>query len=500
MTPEFRRLVRTHLFYFVVKAFTETHGRTPDGRDYIEHLCYFLQQLAQGEIKRLLINLPPRHLKTFIASICLAAWILGKRPATKIMIVSYGERLAESIAYQLREVLRSPWYREIFPKTKLSTDRSQVGHFFTPDGGAVYSASIDGPLGGFGANIILVDDPVDLKYAGDIERNANSARRFFGVVRTRLDNQKEGGICITQHRLNEEDLSGRVLREGGERWKRVVLPFFESRTRTYRRPDGGVYLRKKGTLLRQNGFSHKDVKELINSLVNPDFETLYQQNPAGLGSFRIKAEYLKRMDITGLPQVPLVVSVDPSGAGGPLNSYGVIQVWAPIGGQYLLRHQWRERARIDEMGKQLRKVVKRDRPSAILIEKAGNGEALLELARRKNWRNVIPVTPGDSKITRLLANKKPIRSGWIILPDYAEWVEEFIEELTRFPRAGSDDQVDAMTQFLDYMATKPVLHLPPPRALGAVALASQTIFDQTAPSREVGSQKGLAVLVTTRRF
>ena len=142
MTPEFIGLMHSNLFSFVRKAFWQVEKEKLRRDSYVMYLCYMLGQVASGEIKRLVINLPPRHLKTFVASICLAAWILGNRPSARILIVTYGERLAERIAFRIREIMLSRWYKEIFA-TRLAK-RTQVGDFVTTAGGGVYPRPIGG--------------------------------------------------------------------------------------------------------------------------------------------------------------------------------------------------------------------------------------------------------------------------------------------------------------------------------------------------------------------
>jgi predicted phage terminase large subunit-like protein len=496
MTPEFIGLVHRHFFSFVRKAFWETHGERLKPREYILFVCYNLAQLAGGEIKRLVINLPPRHLKTFVASICLAAWVLGNRPSAKILIVTYSERLADRIAFGIREIMQSRWYKKIFD-TRLSAKRTQVGDFVTTAGGGVYAASIDGSLTGFGADFILVDDPLDIKYAGDVEKNVHVNERFDNLVRTRLNNQKKGRIAIIQHRLSENDLSQHVLEEGG--WRRVVLPCLARTSRSYDCGEDGVYFRKKNSPLRPDAFSSRNIRKLEESLINPDFEALYQQNPGGLCSFKIREEHFPRMDIKDLSGVPLVLSVDPGGAGGRSNSYCVIQVWARINEHHVLVDQWREQANIGEMRARLTKMMALRRPAVVLIEKAGCGEELIRLARAKALGRVVSVTPnGRSKAERLYRYRKIIRSRRIVLRDDADWVDEFIDEFTRFPNAAFDDQVDAFTQYADFMDDNPVLQVPPSPAIGANALASCPLLVSTTAPTGMGSDKGLAVVATSR--
>ena len=142
MRADTEEAVRTHLVAFAMKAFAQcNHGRQLVPRPYVRFVARHLERVADGEIKRLVVALPPRHLKTFLASVCLAAWILAHNPSAKILIVSYGQELASKIAYDIRAILQSEWYRRLF-KTRLA--KAKLIDIATTSGGGVRSVSIEG--------------------------------------------------------------------------------------------------------------------------------------------------------------------------------------------------------------------------------------------------------------------------------------------------------------------------------------------------------------------
>jgi len=184
-------------------------------QEYVNYLCFELEKVASGKTKRLVINLPPRHLKTFLAAICMAAWTLARDPASRIIIITYNEDLAEHISLHVRRVLQSDWYREIFTKTRIAEDRARAGDFETTRGGAVYAVSSGGALAGRGADLIIFDDPLDLKDANNVVEIQRGIERFDNLIMSRLNNPEEGRVVIIAHRLNENDLSAHVRNEGG---------------------------------------------------------------------------------------------------------------------------------------------------------------------------------------------------------------------------------------------------------------------------------------------
>jgi hypothetical protein len=136
MKPEIESLLRENFEAFVMKVFRSLHdGEKLGPQSYIEYLCHELKEVANGNTRRLVVNLPPRHLKTFLG-ICLAAWILGRKPSSKILVATYADRLAQDIAYKIRQILQLPWYKTVF-KTRIAEDRAKVNDFATLQSGAV---------------------------------------------------------------------------------------------------------------------------------------------------------------------------------------------------------------------------------------------------------------------------------------------------------------------------------------------------------------------------
>ena len=224
-----KKLVQTEFLAFAMKAFAVLNkGRRLDNDKYLKLLAEVLSEVAAGRTKRLAVSMPPRHGKTFMASICLPAWILAHKSSAKIIVLSYGQDLADKIAYAIRAILRSDWFREAFD-TRLAKDRAKVMDFVTTDGGGVRSLSIEGGVTGLGADFIIIDDPVEIKDCDNSKRLQRVNDLFDDEIQTRLDNPKKGGIVVVAHRLSEDDLPGHVLNKGG--WKELKLPLIAPRAR-----------------------------------------------------------------------------------------------------------------------------------------------------------------------------------------------------------------------------------------------------------------------------
>jgi predicted phage terminase large subunit-like protein len=459
--------IRSSFLAFAIKAFAQLYpGKELVVHEYVKFLACHLEAVAAGERRRLVITLPPRHLKTFLASICLAAWILAHRPSARILILSYGQELADKIAYAIREILRSAWFCRLF-RTRIA--KRLLTDFITTANGCVRSVSIEGSVTGFGADVIIVDNAVQIKDCNNEKQLQRVNELFDSEIYTRLDNPKKGAIVIVAHRLAEDDLPGHVLQEGG--WKALRLPLIAPRRRTYE-VDGRVWERQKGELLRADAFTVRDV-ERLRSMAAPGFETLQQQDPGAHDHLHIKAKHFGVFLPAMVPSDgPVVLSIDPGQKGGPTNSFSVIQAWALHAGRYLLLDSWREQARYPDFRDQVRRFNRKYRPSVILVEATGQGPALISDIKAEQGLVIEPITPQGDKVTRLLKHRNALRSGIVALPEGARWVAEFIDELVQFPYGSFDDQVDAMTQVLDWLVQHPYIAERPSRALG-VAVNSQ---------------------------
>jgi predicted phage terminase large subunit-like protein len=489
MNIDAKKLVQTEFLAFTMKAFAYLNKGSDLGQDkYLKVLAERFARVAAGKTKRLVVSLPPRHFKTFMGSICLPAWILAHRPSAKIIILTYGQDLADKNAYAVRDILRSEWFKQAF-QTRIKKDRAKLADFVTTDGGGVRSLSIQGGVTGLGADYIIIDDSVEIKDCDNAKWLERVNVLFDDEIQTRLDNPKKGCIVVIAHRISEDDLPGHVLQKGG--WKQLKLPLIAMRSRTYDLGDGEVWERKKGELLRPDAFTKQDVRRLRCSK-QPGFETLYQQNPGGRDRLRIKAEFFPAFSAADQPmESPVILSIEPGQKGGPTNSFSVIQAWAPKDGAHLLLDQWREHASYPEFRSQARQFIRTYRPSAVLIEDTGQGPSLSSEIRPQNGMELVPITPVGDKVERLRRHRGAIRDGLVRLPQGAVWRAEFISEATQFPYGLFDDQMDALSQYLDWIAEHPNPPKRPPMAI-IHGVGSQGL---PLPSRSGVSNQGNGIVL-----
>lgn len=464
MKNEFKSILRNDFLAFARKAILELSGTKLDDDRYLEYLATKLTEFVDGKTRRLIVNLPPRHLKTQLFSVSLAAWKFAHQPSAKIMIVTYAEQLAETIARNIRSILQSEWFKEVF-ETRVAKDHSAVMDFATTAGGELYAVSFGGSITGRGADLIIVDDPHDIKDAGNPQQIEGTIELFNTVVLSRLNNRQTGQVIVIAHRVHEDDLSGHLLRQG--KWPHVVLPMVAMADAAYD-TDYGPWQRRKEELLRPNAFDSEDLEDLKANTHNPDFEMLYQQDADGRALPPLTEDCFPTFAMPPSRELACVMSVDAGMKPGPRNSFSTIQVWRPVGSNHYLVDQWRAQCEFDELRREFLGYFRRYRPSAILVERAANGHALISMMKGKHRELIHEITPEGSKTSRLRRHIETILARQILLPKGAAWRDGLVAECVAFPHGKFTDGVDAMTQYLDFMLTQPDLKGLPPRCVGAV--------------------------------
>jgi predicted phage terminase large subunit-like protein len=466
MNNKFNSLLRSDAFTFAQQAHMELHQYALDDNPYLHLLTYDVESIVLGDTKWYRCNLPPGHGKTFIFSVMLPAWVLAHDPTARILIVSYGEDLATEISRQIRSILRAPWFLAAFPQTRLAQDHQSARDFATTAGGRVHARSIDGAITGVRCDYLICDDLVQIRDCTNLARLEEVNSIFDTDLRTRLNNPKTGRIVVVQHRLHPRDLSGHL--KGRPGWKRRVLPLIAPEDRTYRLKIG-FWSREKNEALRPGAYPPEVVADLRENTRTPGFAPLFQQNFAGPGVLQLGREDFVLQHFYRPPAVSYVLSVDPNYKGEYGRSYAVVQCWGILGRRnYLLYDQWRGRANRAIFVDQISRMKGKYRPRVILMEDSGQG---LELkARFENSKTPVElVVPHGDKLSRLRPHLELFRNRRIILRAGAPFVMEFIAEFEKFPYGDYDDQVDAATQFFDFMESNDVpLAVPKPSSTGAL--------------------------------
>jgi len=227
-----RGALSTDFYAFFERAFRDIDQRlnlVP--ARYIELLTQTLTDVAHGKRLRAIINLPPRHLKSLIASVAFPAWLLGNDPTKRIAVISHSQSLASDLAIRCHRIMEAGWYRDIFPMTRLAADRNRRLDFETDQGGGRFAASIDTGVTGRGFDVIIIDDPLSAQDASSDTARNNVIQAYESMLASGLDNPARGAVIVVHQRLHENDLTGHLLPQGN--WHHLCLPLVAEATTTF---------------------------------------------------------------------------------------------------------------------------------------------------------------------------------------------------------------------------------------------------------------------------
>lgn len=415
---------------------------------YMDLLCATVEDCLLMRRPRVVISMPPRHLKTAIGSVLGCAWALGVDPKSQIIVASHSQTLAREIADQTKRVMTSDPYRAIFPETEIRPDRERASDFGTTAGGGRLGASFDTSLTGRGADIIVIDDPLSAQDAGSEKERQFVVDSFSNMIATRLNDPTRSAILVIGQRLHRQDLNGYLLDNGYDHLK-LSLEATDAEEFDYGR---GRFSRKAGEVLQPDRYGEEAVAKLKLTTPPHIFATQYQQVPTAISSGLVRREHFA--PYATVPQnCRTIVSWDLASSRGPSSSYTVGLCFKLSGEIAYLEHVYRQRLDFAEI-KQLAFDIEHRGGALHLIENASLGSALAAELMQAG-ANVVLCSPGaQSKIERLEAQLHHIIGGRVALPDHAPWLEAFLDEVTSFPYGSRDDQVDALSQFLKWISER----------------------------------------------
>jgi len=219
---EYRAILRQDFCAFIQRCFHELNPEAKFSMNWhIELIAAKLEACRQGKIKRLIINIPPRHLKSLCASIALPAWWLGHNAAAQVVDVTYGQELSDKLARDCRTIMMSCFYQDLFP-TRLSAQKQSVQEFVTTRQGFRLATSVGGVLTGRGGDVIIIDDPLKPDEALSLSQRRACNAWYDHTLVSRLNDKENGCIIVIMQRLHQDDLVGHLLEQGG--WEIIRLP------------------------------------------------------------------------------------------------------------------------------------------------------------------------------------------------------------------------------------------------------------------------------------
>lgn len=448
------QIMRGNFEAFLQGAFYEMHGSEIKWNWHHDVICDALFGCHMGEEKRLIINVPPRSLKSFICNIAWPAWLMGQNPRIKIISISYAQDLAGKFSRDQRQLMSSDFYKQIFPKTQINPKKCGETEFVTTAGGFRLATSTGGILTGRGADVIIIDDPIKPDDAYSQTQRGNCIRWIEGTLMTRLDDKDIGVMVMIMQRLHEEDPTGHFLEKGG--WKHLSFPSIADGDEKWQLRNRKIFSRREGEILHPEHETESILNALKRDMGSLFFNSQYQQNPIPADGNIIKKEWFQYYEDTKkIPEFCLpgcILSIDTAMKDGDQNDWSVITVWVKRSRNYYLIDVIRKRMNFPELYKTISELARELRPSNILIEDKGSGTALIQQLRKTIWCQEI--NPVGDKVERLASASIAFEQGRVFFPaNNPSWLKPFKDELLAFPRAKYDDQVDSTSQYLNYMIT-----------------------------------------------
>jgi predicted phage terminase large subunit-like protein len=450
---EYDALLRQDFETFAARCFHDLNPQTQFSPNWhIEVIAAKLMAVRQGKIRRLIINLPPRSLKSLLASVAFPGWYLGHDPSAQLLCVSYAQDLADKLARDCRGIMMSQWYRRIFP-TRLAPHRQAVQEFITTDQGYRIACSNGGALTGRGADIIIIDDPLKPEEALSEAQRTATNDWYDHTLYSRQNDKQRGAIVIIMQRLHEDDLIGHVLAQ--EQWEVLSFPAIaeadeEHRIETMWGPR--CFTRRRGEALHPDREPLDTLARIRGTIGEYHFAGQYQQSPAPFGGGLVKAEWFKRYRENERPERfdRIVQSWDTANKATELSDFSVCTTWGVKGKDLYLLAVFRRRLEYPALKRAVREQQALFAATELLIEDKASGTQLIQELIVEGCHGVTRYEPTTEKIMRLHAQTAIIENGFVHIPETAPWLAEYLHEMTVFPRGKHDDQVDSTAQFLDW--------------------------------------------------
>ena len=443
-------LLRSRLPEFTKKSFqVVSPSDTLLWNWHLDVITDYLERCARGEIKRLIITVPPRSLKSICASVAFPAWVLGQDPSRRIVCASYSGDLSSKLARDCRAVMETPWYRQLFPHTRLL--RNVESDFVTTRQGYRYATSVGGTLTGRGGSIIIIDDPMKPQDAMSETTRKNVKQWYDNTLFSRLDNKRDDVIILVMQRLHLDDLVAHVLEK--EEWVHIDLPAIAEVDQEFVLSDGRRYTRSQGGILHPEREPEHILKDIENTIGSMTFSAQYQQRPVPEKGNLINKDWFQYYDEVParLPGDKIIQSWDTAVTTSELSDYSVCTTWLVQRDNFYLLDVYRARLQYPALIQAVVAQKRKFNASPILIEDVGTSVGLIQQLRAEaSGLYIIRVKPDKDKVTRMSTASVAIQAERVHLPIKAPWLEEFMKEMLAFPGGTHDDQVDSVSQFLNH--------------------------------------------------
>ena len=418
------------------------YRKTKDPKKFGHHqiIAESFQEIADGDAKRLIINMPPRHTKSEFASYLFPAWMIGRNPKMKIMQVSHNAELATRFGSKVRNLMNTKEYKQIFGNVTLREDSKAKGRWETNHGGEYFAAGVGGSITGRGADLLIIDDPHTEQDSMSDSAMDRAYEWYSSGPRQRL--QPGGRICVVMTRWATDDLTGRLIKAQSEpkadKWKVIEFPA----------------IMPSGDPVWPEYWSLEDLEAVKASVSMKNWNAQYMQDPTSEEGAIIKREWWQDYDKDHLPRLLHVIqSYDTAFSKKETADYSAITTWGifePVEGYekcIILLDATKGRYDFPDLKNLAIEQYEYWEPETVIIEAKASGQPLIHELRRAGIP-VVDYVParGRDKHTRINSCAPVFESGMVFAPLDEHFAQEVIEEVAAFPNGQYDDYVDSMTQ------------------------------------------------------
>lgn len=413
-----------------------------------QYLADRLDAVERGEVRRLMVFMPPRHGKSMAVSETFPSYFLGKNPERRVIEASYGDDLATKFGRMNKSKI-DEFGNRLFNIALNKKNMANKNFGIEGYRGGMISSGIFGTVTGEGADLLIIDDPIKNR----VEANSKNYRdrvwdEWQSTLLTRL--HPGGSVIVVLTRWHEDDLAGRLLRQEPDMWEVISMPAEAEENDLLGREIGRP-------LWPEHGFDEQWVKETKRSVGGQAWASLYQQRPSPEDGTIFNRNWWKFYQQPPAFQ-ELIQSWDCTFKDNKDSDYVVGQVWGRSGADFYLVDQIRARMDIIGTMNAIKSLsAKYPKASTKLVEDKANGPAVIQMLKNK-VPGLIPVNPEGGKIVRAQAVSPFIESGNVYLPEpnRAPWIHDYIEEFSVFPNGLNDDCVDSTTQALHRLASRKI--------------------------------------------
>lgn len=452
---------RISLHVFAERSFEIVYpGQVFERAPYLELVDDRLTKIEKGATRRQVINLPPRSLKSYFATVCFAAWMIGRNPKLNIMIACHTTALAIAHFNNIRKLMKSEMYRHIFPASRIGAGKDTEAEVETNAGGRILAVSFEAAPTGRGADGIIIDDPLKADDAWSPESLEACERFYRDALLSRLNHPRDSFVLIVMQRLAAQDLVGRLSKEEGFDILSLPLQAVDRESIPY--GQNNLFVRDIGDVLNPTRMTREDCESLKAERTEAVFAAQFQQTPLINGGVIIRKSWFTYID-SPMKDGRIVSSWDTAASRSSKADFSVCTTWRVSGKKFELMDVFRERLDVDSLVDHAKLLVARFKPDKVLVEEAGSGFALGPILKAINGLSVTPVRPIHRKEQRLEQCLVAFREGMVLLPGTASWLKDYIDELLAFPSGRYDDQVDATTLFLNWMLERVLGDIDDPR-------------------------------------